>query len=263
MLVKTVVCSLVSAIVIFGMPAVAAATNFGIVTTVYDATEEESPPLNETTTLFRNGVVYNFQPSASRITIFRDRVAGSHGRFVLLDTAREVRSEVSTEQIASVMTKLRKWSATQKDPFLKFTGNPIFQETFEPETGELSLTSEHLSYRVQTVPLDHPEVNSEMKAFLDGFAQLHTLLEAGLPPQPRLRLNEALSRRELLPVSVELSGDEDDRPSLRAEHSVTWRLSKRDQIRIDDANDRLASYREVSNQEFHHGVNSVPKTASK
>ena len=202
-------------------------------------------------TLFSSGVAYDFRDQDNRVTIFRPGAADKPGRFVLLDTKKEQRSEIDGAQVAVVMTKLRRWASQQEDPFLRFTGDPVFEQSFDPATGELSLTSEHLSYRMVTMPVANAEAMFELSAFLDAFAQLHTLLEAGLPPTPRLKVNEILADRSLVPVEVELySGPIEGEPSLRADHLVTWILSKQDRDRIEQTTARLTEYEQVENTQF-------------
>ena len=86
----------------------------------------------------------------------------------------------------------------------------------------------------------------------DWYTRLNALLSAGPPPEPRLQVNAALARYQIVPVKVELARSGENKP-LRAEHEFTWRLSKDDQERIDDACASLAAYRPVENEEFLQG----------
>ena len=225
------------------------AAEFRIETRVYAAGETE--PASESVTLFTGGAAYDFRDGDNRVTIFRPGVGDKPGRFVLLDTERERRTEIGGDRVAIVMTKLRRWAATQEDPFLRFTGDPEFEQEFDTASGELKMTSDVLSYRMVTMPVATPEAMDQLRAFLDAYAQLHTLLEAGLPPAPRLLVNEQLARRSVVPVEVELySGPIDGAPDLRAEHLVTWILSKQDRARVEDATRRITEYAEVQNAEF-------------
>ena len=235
----------------------AAAAEFRIETRVYAAGEDE--PVSESVTLFLSGAAYDFRESDHRVTIFRPGAADKPGRFVLLDTRRKTLTEIGADQVAMATTKLRRWASVQEDPFLRFIGDPSFEESFDAATGELRLTSEHLSYRLVTMPVADPEAMSELAAFLDAFAQLHTLLEAGLPPAPRLLVNETLAGRELVPIEVELfAGPIDGEPSLRAEHLVTWILSKDDRSRIEKATTQLAEFERVENAAFSkHGARGI------
>lgn len=229
----------------------ALADEFRIETKIYAGDEEK--PVSETTTLFHEGLVYDFLADPEQICVFRKPGGGKPGRFILLDPERRLRTEVTTPQLAGAMQKLRSWAAQQNDPFLKFAANPEFEESFAADTGKLVLASHWESYEVETAPAGEPAALAEYREFLDWYTQLNTLLQAGPPPEPRLRLNSALARHRVVPVKVELTRSSDKTP-LRAEHDFTWRLSQDDRQRIDDANDALASFRKVSNDEFLRGT---------
>ncbi|TWT95177.1 hypothetical protein Pla108_33190 [Botrimarina colliarenosi] len=227
----------------------AAAADFRIETRVFAPGEEE--PASQSVTLFTGGAAYDFRDADHRVTIFRPGAADKPGRFVLLDTTREYRTEIGADRVAIATTKLRRWAAVHKDPFLRFTGDPSFDQAFDADTGEMRFVSKQMSYRLVTMPVASREAMKELRAFLDAYAQLHTLLEAGLPPAPRMLVNEALANRDVVPIEVELySGLIEGEPDLRAEHLVTWILSRDDRHRIDQTNRRLAEYKSVENTEF-------------
>ncbi|QDV72872.1 hypothetical protein [Botrimarina mediterranea] len=230
------------------------AADFRIETRVYAKGEEE--PASQSVTLFTGGAAYDFRDEAHRVTIFRPGAADKPGRFVLLDSQRQYRSEIGGDRVAVVTTKLRRWAAVHKDPFLRFTGDPAFDEAFDADTGELRMTSKQMSYRLVTMPVASREAMKELRAFLDAYAQLHTLLEAGLPPGPRMRVNESLANHDVVPIEVELyEGPIEGEPELRAEHLVTWILSREDRNRIEEANRWVAEYVEVENTEFSKFAN--------
>jgi hypothetical protein len=233
---------------VFLCPSIAlAAEGFRIETTVYAGDEEE--PSSEATTLFLDGIVYDFLTKPEQTAVFRKPTGGKPGRFILLNSRERIRTEFSTEKLAGAMQKLRTWAARQDDPFLQFAANPDFKESFEPESGELVLASHLESYTVATERVEHAEALAEYREFLDWYARLNTLLSGGPPPEPRLRLNAALARREVVPLKVELKRGRENEP-LRAEHKFTWRLSGADVERIDDVRANLAAYKSVPNEEF-------------
>jgi len=230
-----------------------AAEEFRIETTIYVGDEEA--PVSSTTTLFSGGVVYDFLDQPEQIAVFRRPGGGKPGRFILLDPERRVRTELSTDRLAGAMNKLRTWAGRQKDPFLQFAADPQFQESFDHDSGKLVLASHEESYRIETEPAEQPGALAEYREFLDWYARLNTLLQAGPPPEPRLQVNAALARYQVVPMRVELTRAGDKEP-LRAEHDFTWRLSQDDRARIDDACASLAAYRPVDNAEFLRGAAS-------
>lgn len=224
-----------------------AAEDFRVETKIFAG--ENVIPISETTTLFFGGNVYDFIKSPAQTAVFTKPSGQRASRFILLNDEQKLRTEFSTEQLATTMEKVRAFASQHKDPFLNFAANPDFEETFEPKTGQLVLASHMESYRVDTQPMEHADAAKDYRNFLDWYAQLNTLLTGGPPPQPRLELNKALARRKVLPLKVELSRIGEKEP-LRAEHEFTWRLSQEDKKRIDRVQAALAGYRTVENKEF-------------
>jgi hypothetical protein len=223
------------------------AENFRIETKVFEGKREA--PVSETTTIFCDGVVYDFLKDPPQTAVFSRPSGKNAGRFILLDENHQLRTEISTKKLEGAMLNLRSWAEQQPDKFLKFAANPDFKESFEPGSGQLVLASHVESYTVETVPAKHPKAAAEYREFLDWYAQLNTLLSGSPPPQPRLELNKSLSRHKAIPKTVELTRAGRNEP-LRAEHEFTWMLTKADMARIDDANAALASYSEVINEDY-------------
>ena len=238
---------LATVVVTAAVSSIGVADDFRIETKIFVGDEEK--PVSETTTLFLEGVVYDFLSAPRQVAVFRKAAGGKPGRFILLSPNERIRTELSTDQVARVMDKLRTWAARQQDPFLQFAADPQFKESFEPAKGRLVLASHLESYTVETTPADQAEALAEYREFLDWYTQLNTLLSHGPPPEPRLRLNEALARHQVVPLKVELTRAGEKQP-LRAEHQFIWRLSQDDIQRIDDVRASLAAYRQVSNEEF-------------
>jgi hypothetical protein len=235
----------------------ACAEGFRIETKVFVGDAKE--PVSETTTLFLNGVVYDFLKKPEQTAVFRKPSGGNAGQFTLLNEQRGILTKFSTEQVDGTVTKMKAWASRQKDPFLQFAANPEFDESFDDGTGKLKLASHLENYAVETMPAEHPDAMVEYREFLDAYTRLNTLLSGGqLQPGPRLRLNAVLARRKVVPIKVELTraGEE----PLRAEHAFTWRLSQDDQKQIDDVRANLTKYHEVPNDQFVHDTKPHERT---
>jgi hypothetical protein len=181
--------------------------------------------------------------------VFRKPSGGNPGQFILLNEQRSILTRFSTDKVDGTVTKLEAWASRQKDPFLQFAANPEFDESFDDNTGKLTLASHIENYTVDTMLAEHPDAMVEYREFLDSYTRLNTLLSSGrLQPGPRLRLNTVLARRKVVPIKVERSRSGEE--PLRAEHAFTWRLSQDDQKRIDEVRVNLTKYREVPNEQF-------------
>lgn len=248
---RTLLVSQKLCLIVFAIAAVAQTARgdgFRIETKVYFGDEEQ--PQSETTTLFLDGVVYDFVAKPAQTAVFRKPAGGKPGQFTLLNAQERIQTKLSTAQLAGAMGKLRNWAARQTDPFLKFAADPHFEESYQPQNNRLVLAHHLESYTVTTAPAEHTQELAEYREFLDWYTRLNALLSADhFPPEPRLQLNAALGRHQVIPLKVELTraGVSD---SLRAEHKFMWRLSREDSERIDQVRESLAAYREVANAEY-------------
>lgn len=230
------------------------AEGFRIATKVFVGEEkpkQKQPPepITESTTLFLNGVVYDFLDKPEQTAIYRKPTNGKPGQFTLLSDEHSIQTKISTKMVTDAVAKFRGWAAQQKDPFLQFAANPKFDESFNRNTGKLVLASFVETYTVETEAGSHDDAMAEYRDYLDAYTQLDTLLSGGqLQPEPRLRLNAVLARHKVVPLKVELSRPGEE--PVRAEHEFTWRLSQDDQKRIDNVRTALTQYHEVANEEF-------------
>jgi hypothetical protein len=226
----------------------ARAANFRIDTKIY--VEDDSEPVGHNLTLFRAGIVYDFLAAPAETAVFK-RSAEGGGRFILLDPARKLRSEISTQQIVAFLAELRNWAAMQKDPLLKFAAAPQFEEHFDPTRGTLRLESDVMRYELQTIEAKNPDALAIYRQFSDWYGRLGAVTHVGsTPPFPRLAVNAALARHGRLPESVRLvieaSKPYRTKPLvIRAEHQISWRLSRHDQQRIDELDEQLVNFRAI------------------
>ncbi len=231
----------------------AAAEDFRVENAVYVGDEKE--PRIVSTTIFLSGIVYDYLKSPAEITVF-DK---SNGRFVLLDVSRRVRTELPTEKVATLCQHLRTWAIGQKDPLLVFLGNPRFSEEFDRSTGELSLSSEAVNYRLNTVSADDGELARQYREFSDWYSQLNTLLNPGSrPPFARMAVNAALDRYQRFPTEVELElrlgGFPPKRITIRSEHQLVRRLVESDRGRVAQIDQFLAIFTPVDFDEYQKKI---------
>ena len=224
--------------------------DFRIETKIYVGDEERSQP-SETTTLFLDGVVYDFLAKPAQTAVFRKPTGGKPGRFILLDrqAAHPHRDlDRATGRRDGQAANLGRSSRPIRS--CKFAANPEFEESFEPDSGQLVLASHWRTTRSTTTPAEHPEALAEYREFLDWYTQLNTLLSGGPPPEPRLRAERSAGA----PQGRAAEGRTDARrrkEPLRAEHDFTWRLSQ-DDMRTDRRRARVAGQlsRRCDNEEF-------------
>jgi hypothetical protein len=211
--------------------------------------DHEEDPTSESLTLFTGDVVYDFLLAPNEeTTVFDIR----RGKIQLLDPRREIKTSLTTEQLAEFSAAIKSRGSAQGPTHLF---QPAFQFSFDDEQKRLTLSSDRLTYAVKGIPAKHPSGAQRYRQFADWYARLNAIRPGNLPPFSRLELNEALADRNLLPLEVERSLVV-DRPvgnktlHAKSKHTITWLISGTDQGRIDQTAHDLAKFREVLPSEF-------------
>jgi len=225
------------------------AEEFRIETQVFVGEEPEIAGTN--LTLFRDAAVFDFLENNKQIAIFLRGDSGHDGKFVLLRPAAEQRCDISTDEIIRYATRLQAWAAAQEDPLLKFASNPAFEKEFDQREGTLNLISAHVTYRLLTVEAKSPTASRQYRDFSNWYARLGALIYPGsTPPFPRLRVNMELSSHQVIPREVTRITPEREPHTVRSEHRVAWRLTKRDRELIDQAEKYLVEFEQVDLNTF-------------
>jgi hypothetical protein len=211
--------------------------------------DNQDEPVSQTVTLFDSDTIYDIFQEPPQITVFRPPTVSHAGSFIMLDLKSKQRTEVSTKRIAGLMKKLSRWAGEQDDKLLKFSAEPEFEETFDEESGLLTLKSPVWNYTVATVPADSAKAMARYREFSDWYTRLNSMLHSTGPPGARLQLNAALAEHSVVPVEIRRTVKSEAK-SLRATHMFTWRLSREDRAQIDEAQGYLASFDKVGNEEY-------------
>ena len=142
-----------------------------------------------------------------------------NGRFDLLDLTRHVRAELTTGEITTFTQGLKQRAAGSQDPLIKFMATPTFEEQFDEASGELTLTSPWLIYRVHGQNIEDHEVVAQYREFSDWLVQLNPILSpGGRPPFARLAVNKALDTHNLIVRDVSLTTAPRKGPPAKTKH---------------------------------------------
>ena len=214
-------------------------------------------------TLFHAGRVYDYIESAREVTVYEP----AHHRFTLLSERRGSQAEVAQEEVRQFLSlakqeaqKLLNGADDQTGPsqvrslaWLKFQLRPEFSASFDKSKSELLLVGRECRYEVNGVAPPSPDVGEVYLRFADAMAELNSVLHPrALLPAPRMKLNEELRKRELLPVSVALHAELDRPLWLQARHEWTWKFSSSDRELISKWERELAdpAVRKVSFRQY-------------
>lgn len=236
------------------LPSLGAAEEFRVENKVF--VDDEKQPRIESTTIFFGNVVYDYLAKPAEVTIF-DK---AHKRFVLLDVTRRAKTEISTEAVEELTARLKRWAASQSDPFLRFLADPQFDIHYDESAGELVCSSTWMTYRVATVDAPDEQLCRQYTEFSDWSCQLNTMLNPGSrPPQARMLLNAALEARQRFPREVSLSlrpkeGLWPKRFLLRSEHQLIRQLVQSDRDRIAQTDQFMAIFTPVTFGEYQKRI---------
>ena len=239
-----------------GLPGEVSADDFRLQTKVYK--EDETEPSSENLTLFRAGQVYDFLADPLEVTIF-DRPRGERpGRFVLLDPARQVQTEVSLAEVQQFMQKISGWAAGKDDSLLHFLARPQFSEQ-AGENGVWTYTSQWMTYEVKSDPAPSPHAFQQFDEFSDWFVRLNTMLTIRVRPPyglARLAVNASLRQRQEIPREVLLTVTSGrlirKQATYRSEHQLTTFFSLSDLARIEDAKRDLVRFTNIPLEQYLH-----------
>jgi len=201
-------------------------------------------------TLFTDRVVYDFRVTRpEEITIYDwDR-----HRIVLLDPARKWKATLSTDEVLGFTAALKTHVSESNAVFYAAT-HPGFGSPEETDDGWLALSNKYVTYRFKGEAPKSPEAAARYREFADWSARLNAMRPGNLPPFARIDANKLIAERGWLPLEVERIIDPGrighKKVEVRSRHLANFLLSESDRKRIDRVGDYLATFQDVSFQEF-------------
>lgn len=212
---------------------------------------------SQSTTIFHDGMVYDYLERPAEVIVF-DK-AGK--RFVMLDTDRRIRAELSTHAVESFVEQLQQSAARHPDPFIQFHSAPKFEEKFDASASELTLSSPWIIYRLVLKQVDSREIAAQYREFCDWYARLNTILNPGSkPPDARLVVNESLGRHQAIAREVYLTmtlkkGFPPKRVKIRSEHQLIRQVTKADLDRVTQTRQFMDIFKPVSFEQYRQTDN--------
>ena len=227
---------------------------------------EKAPVISRSLTLFHAGRVYDYVDAAKEVTVFEP----SHHRFSLLNERRRTVTEVTQDEIRQYLALVeqegwKRLDAATEQPgtsqlralsWLKFQLKPEFDVSFDAAKSTLTLLEPNCRYGTEgQAPPSRGVVETYLR-FADATAELNSVLHPQAPlPKPRLRLNEELRQRGLLPMVVDLKVNQDRPLHLLAKHEWTWKFQSTDrqlisgwEAQLNDSTQRRIAFRQYQQE---------------
>lgn len=228
--------------------------------------DKDAPVLARSLTLFHAGKVYDYVESAREVTVYEP----AHHRFTLLNERRRTVTEVTQDEVRQFVTLVeqegwKRMEAAQEQPgtdqvrslnWLKFQLKPDFDTSFDQARMSVTLLEHNCRYSADgQAPPSRAVVDTYLR-FADAAAELNSVLHPqALLPRPRLRLNEELRQRELLPVVVDLQANLERPLHLQARHKWDWKFQPTDRQLItswesllNDSTQRRLTFRQYQQE---------------
>lgn len=224
----------------------AMAVDFRVLTRIY--VEGEDDPVSETTTVFKRGLVYDMPSAGGAVWTVMNP---AEQKFVLLKAETKQKAVISFGEIQDLVTKFQQLGidAGKTDVFA-----PEFKESVEQETNRLVFENAAMKYRVKALQPNQKDVVDQYRSFGDWFARLNLRYASNYPPFGRLKLNEALQKRSLVPSELELTllpqGGNLKVTVLRSTHDYQWILSANDEKNVELAQRQLSLFSDVTFSEL-------------
>ncbi|MGA2031111.1 MAG: hypothetical protein ABSG68_02540 [Thermoguttaceae bacterium] len=236
-------------------PTRATGTDFRVDNEVSGGNSKE--PDTRSTTIFLGDNVYDYMEHPAETIVLEKAL----GRFALLDTARRVRTELSTRDVLAFNDRLKQLAAVHKDPFLSFLADPKFTEQYAADSHELTLASPMMTYQVKFSDPGTGTIAQQYREFSDWYARLNTMLIPGArPPFARLLVNEALAKHGAMAEEVRLTvawtPPTTNRPveakpmTMRSRHRLLSHLSSADMSRVSETRGCMRTFTAVAFEQY-------------
>jgi hypothetical protein len=197
------------------------------------------PIVGRSLTFFRAGKAYDYIDAVNEVIV----LDAPGKQFTVLRPTHRLATVVTFDELAEHVDRARRRAEDRILEFrsdsspenlrrlrqVEFQLDPRFTESWDEAAQTLTLKSPGFTYVARCVSVETEGVVKNYLRYADRTAELNFLLHpTALLPTPRLKLNEALRRRNCLPIDVQLTASIGAGLKLRAEHVLAWELDKKD-----------------------------------
>lgn len=228
LLIATTSCSVWIGTALTLLPQMAAAQDMRVYTTVAAVEENREQVVSHSLTLFHAGKVYDYMEDVGEVVILEP----ARNRFIILGgnyTATDVPfSEVhqfldaaqsKADEYLEEVQKSGDANQLKRSLAIAFQMKPDLTARFNEAEQTLQIQGEFLTYQVHAAAAPSPEFLRQYLDYADWAARLNYVLHPhSAYPTARIRLDEELKERGVIPVTVELSAKLDQPVRLKARH---------------------------------------------
>jgi hypothetical protein len=213
---------------------------------------EEPKPIQQTLTLFKSGVAYDFPRNTPESVTLIDP---ARQRIVLFDKKRQVQLQINMSEFNTYMDSAA--AEASASPKLAPALLDAKLVSFDPNSKTVSVGEKMLRYEatLQEPPSD-TTIAADYSQFANISARLNAWEESSPAPFARMALNAEIASKNALPDEITrtafvLRGSKKIEQVIKCRLHVNWRLSKDDETQISEIGKMLVSFKPVSVAEFY------------
>lgn len=204
----------------------------------------------ETVTVFRGGLVYDILRAPEEIVVF-DPI---RSRFVLLKPARNIRTEITLDEINRLVDGLKVELQNRGGGLQQFLAAPTYEIKEDRSAKEVRFEGDYASYVVKTAKAANLIAARQFAQFSDAYTRLNVMNNPAL--LARGPVNAWLAEHEHIPTEVEVTyykktlGIRSKQQTYRSEHTVTWFLSHDDIKHLEQIDRWLVTFESVPFEKY-------------
>lgn len=206
----------------------------------------DKAPSKQTLTLFSDGVYYDFsKDDPTAITMFDPQ----RNRIILLDGKRNIQTTIDMPELLKYVESARQQA---NSPDLKLLLKASEQVTFDDQTSTCTVGIKQMNYVATSQKPPEATIAQQYADFANWSARLNAVYPPHRPPYVRMRLNDELAGRGLLPAEIEITKTlaSGKASSDRCRLLALWRLSRDDQAAIKAVGEKLAKYSKLDPSKY-------------
>ena len=241
---------------IVGTVALCLAGEFRVDTLVYD--DLQKLPIANNTTYFTDDAICDvsqYQGKSTALVIDRKTNTATICR-----EQQQQACTVSLDEVLRTVAGITTRINDQQPHVVRFAANPIFESQWNTnadhntnaDTHELTMRSKPLTYVVRSQETSSFAAATEQAAadyreFADWSARISATGRGGLPPMARIQVNDALARKNQLPVNVKVARltKSNQTATFHSKHVYQWQLNSKDRRAIAEWKSAAANWKAV------------------
>lgn len=206
----------------------------------------EKAPSKQSLTLFAEGVFYDFsKDDPNAITM----IDPQRNRIILLDGKRNIQTTIDMAELSKYVESAKQQAGT---PDLQLLLKAADEVVFDEDTKTCTVGIKQIKYVATTQIPPDSLIAKQYADFANWSARLNAVYPPNRAPYVRMRLNDELASRGLVPdeISIQTALASGKSANARCRLLALWRLSTDDKASIKSVGEKLAKYSKLDSSKF-------------